>query len=94
MQMYVNYFDRYVILPHEKPTVGILLCKEKHDGVVELTLPKDANIYATEYSLYIPDKTLLQNKLSEWIEEYEEEQSQRKLELNASKPMPKRKGNT
>ncbi len=29
MQMYVNYYDRYVKLPHEKPTIGILLCKEK-----------------------------------------------------------------
>jgi predicted nuclease of restriction endonuclease-like (RecB) superfamily len=29
MQMYVNYFDRYVKTEHEKPTIGILLCKEK-----------------------------------------------------------------
>ena len=77
MLMYVNYFDRFVILPHEKPTVGILLCKEKHDSVVELTLPKDSNIYATEYNLYLPDKSLLQSKLSEWIEEFEEEQKLR-----------------
>jgi len=72
MQMYVNYFDRYVKTEHEKPTVGILLCKEKNDSVVELTLPKNSNIYASEYSLYLPDKTLLQRKLAEWIEEFEE----------------------
>lgn len=30
MLMYVNYFDRYVKAKHEKPTVGILLCKEKN----------------------------------------------------------------
>ena len=72
MQMYVNYYDRYVCLPHENPTIGILLCKEKNDALVELTLPKDANIYATEYSLYLPDKALLQRKLKEWIDEYNE----------------------
>ena len=72
MQMYVNYFDRYVKAEHEKPTVGILLCKEKNDSVVELTLPKDSNIYASEYSLYLPDKALLQQKLAEWAEEFEE----------------------
>jgi len=72
MLMYVNYFDRYVKTEHEKPTVGILLCKEKNDSVVELTLPEDSNIYASEYSLYLPDKALLQRKLAEWVEEFEE----------------------
>jgi predicted nuclease of restriction endonuclease-like (RecB) superfamily len=74
MQMYVNYFDRYVRQPFEKPTVGILLCKEKNDSVVELTLPKDSNIYAAEYSLYLPDKELLQSKLAQWVAEFEEAQ--------------------
>jgi len=72
MSMYVNYFDRHVRKEFEKPTVGILLCKEKNDSVVELTLPEDANIYASAYSLYLPDKELLQSKLAEWVEEFEE----------------------
>ena len=71
MQMYVNYFDRYVKQDFEKPTVGILLCREKNDNIVELTLPKDSNIYASEYNLYLPDKELLQRKLTEWIAEFE-----------------------
>lgn len=70
MQMYVNYFDRYVKQEFEKPTIGILLCEEKNDALVQLTLPENANIYATEYSLYLPDKVLLQNKLKQWIDEY------------------------
>ena len=69
MQMYVNYYDRYEKLPEENPTVGILLCKEKNDALVEITLPKDSNIYASEYKLYLPDKEELQEKLKEWIEE-------------------------
>jgi predicted nuclease of restriction endonuclease-like (RecB) superfamily len=70
MQMYVNYYDRYVRQDFEKPTIGILLCEEKNDALVELTLPQDANIYATQYSLYLPDKKLLQAKLKQWIDEY------------------------
>lgn len=72
MQMYVNYYDRYVRLPYENSTIGILLCQEKNDALVELTLPQDANIYASEYSLYLPDKVLLQRKLKEWIDEFHE----------------------
>ncbi len=66
MQMYVNYFDRHVRLPDENPTVGLLLCKAKKDAIVELTLPKDANIHASEYRLYLPSKALLRKKLIEW----------------------------
>lgn len=67
--MYVHYYDRYEKLPEENPTVGILLCKEKDDALVEITLPDDSNIYASEYQLYLPDKKELQKKLKEWIEE-------------------------
>lgn len=73
MQMYVNYYDRYVKQDFEKPTIGILLCEEKNDALVELTLPKDANIYASAYQLYLPDKAVLQQKLKEWIDEFEEQ---------------------
>lgn len=71
MQMYVNYYDRYVKLDYEKPTIGMLLCKKKNNALVALTLPKDANVYASEYSLYLPDKQLLQQKLAEWLLEFE-----------------------
>lgn len=66
MQMYVNYYDRHVKLPEENATIGLLLCREKNEAVVELTLPKDANIHAKEYQLYLPSKELLQTKLLEW----------------------------
>lgn len=76
MQMYVNYYDRYVKQDFEKPTIGILLCERKNDALVELTLPKDANIYASAYQLYLPDKALLQAKVKEWIEEFNENDRQ------------------
>ena len=75
MQMYVNYFDRYEKQDFEKPTIGILLCESKNDALVELTLPKDANIYAQKYALCLPDKALLQQKLAEWIAEFNEQEA-------------------
>ena len=71
MQMYVNYFDRFVKTPDENPTIGILLCKRKKDAIVELTLPADANIHAREYQLYLPSKEILQQKLNGWVREQE-----------------------
>ena len=79
MQMYVNYYDRYKKQDFEKPTVGILLCKEKNDTLVELTLPKDSNVYAAQYELYLPDKKELQAKLKSWIEEFEEQEEKNSL---------------
>jgi len=79
MQMYVNYFDRYVKRDYEKPTLGILICEDRKEKIVELTLPKDSNIYASEYSLYLPDKALLQSKLAQWVKEFEDAQEFSKL---------------
>ena len=52
-----------------KRTIGILLCKQSDEALVNLTLPENANIYAKEYKLYLPDKKLLQKKLKEWLDE-------------------------
>jgi YhcG PDDEXK nuclease domain len=64
MQMYVNYFDRYVKTDDELPTIGILLCHTKSDDLVELTLPKDSNIFASQYELYLPSKDELKRQLA------------------------------
>jgi len=66
MQMYVNYYDRHVKLPEEGPTIGIILCKKKHEALVEITLPEGANIHAREYRLILPSKEDLRSKLLEW----------------------------
>ena len=71
MQMYVNYYDRHVKLPEENPTIGLLICRQKNEAVVKLTLPQDANIHAREYQLYLPSKDILEAKLLEWTREVE-----------------------
>lgn len=55
LQMYVNYYDRVEKLPDENPTIGILLCTQKNDTLVRMTLPEDnKTILASEYKLYLP----------------------------------------
>jgi len=65
MQMYVNYFDRHVKTEDELPTIGIVLCHRKNDALVELTLPRDSNIFASKYQLYLPSKEELKRQLEE-----------------------------
>ena len=59
----------------KKPTIGILLCRQKNDTLVNLTLPAEANIYASACELYLPDKALLQSKVREWIAEFEKDEN-------------------
>lgn len=66
MQMYVNYYDRFVKTEDENPTIGILLCTDKSDAMVEITLPKDNNqIFASKYQTYLPSKEELQQLIEE-----------------------------
>jgi predicted nuclease of restriction endonuclease-like (RecB) superfamily len=64
IQMYVNYYDRFVKTEEENNTIGIILCKDKKDSLVEITLPKDNNqIFASKYKLYLPTKEELKKQL-------------------------------
>ena len=75
MQMYVNYYNREVKLKDENPTIGMILCKTKNDALVKITLPENANIYASQYQLYLPSKEELKSKLIEWSETASETRS-------------------
>lgn len=60
MQMYVNYYDRFVRLEHENRTIGIVLCKKKNDSLVEITLPENnEQIFASKYQTVLPSKKVL-----------------------------------
>jgi len=64
MQMYVNYYDRKIKQADEKPTIGIIRCKEDNKSVVEFTLPLDnEQIFSKEYKLYLPSKEELKQQL-------------------------------
>ena len=60
LQMYVNYFDRFEKQNFENQTIGILLCADKNDSVVKITLPENnKSIIASKYQLYLPTETQL-----------------------------------
>ena len=66
MQMYVHYYDRKVKLPEENPTIGVILCKDKDESIVELTLPEDnTQIFASRFETVLPDKEALKRLLVE-----------------------------
>lgn len=72
LQMYVNYYDRYVKTPDENPTIGILLCAEKNDTLVRMSLPKDNNtIIATKYQTYLPSEEQLKAEVEKVVSRFE-----------------------
>lgn len=72
LQMYVNYYDRIEKLPHENPTIGILLCASKNDAVVKFTLPENQKqIVASQYELYLPSEKQLLEELNKELESFE-----------------------
>lgn len=55
--MYVNYFKKTQMIEGENNPIGILLCADKDDAVVEMTLGDDVkNVYASKYLTYMPSK--------------------------------------
>ncbi|MFK7115533.1 PDDEXK nuclease domain-containing protein [Flavobacterium oreochromis] len=55
MQMYVNYYDREMRLEDENQTIGIILCQNKSDLLVEYSLPKEnEQIFASKYKTVLP----------------------------------------
>lgn len=66
MQMYVNYYDRFIKTETENPTIGIVLCKKKEQSLVEITLPVNNNqIFAAKYQTVLPNKEQLKQILEE-----------------------------
>jgi len=64
LQMYVNYFDREIKDEADNKTIGILLCSDKNERVVEYSLPKEnEQIFASKYKLYLPSKLELEEEL-------------------------------
>lgn len=69
MQMYVNYYDREVRLADENKTIGLILCQDKSEAVVQYTLPENnEQIFASKYQTVLPSR----EKLIELIEDQDE----------------------
>ena len=69
LNFYLEALDRNVKKAHEKPSIGVLLCKDKDDEVVEYALSRSLSpTMVAEYKLRLPDKALLQQKLRDIYE--------------------------
>ena len=66
LDFYLEALDRDVKKPHENPSIGILLCHDKDDEVVEYALSRSLSpTLVAQYQLQLPDKKLFENKLKE-----------------------------
>lgn len=69
MDFYLEALDRQIKKPHENPSVGILLCKDKDDEIVELALSRSASpTMIAKYETELIDKKILRQKLHEFYE--------------------------
>jgi predicted nuclease of restriction endonuclease-like (RecB) superfamily len=77
LQMYVNYYDRFEKQDFENSTIGILLCADKNDAVVKITLPENnKTIIASKYQLYLPTEQQLIEEVKKEIEKLDREENQ------------------
>ena len=66
INFYLEALDRDVKKPYENPSVGVILCATKDDAVVEYALSRSMSpTMVADYTLQLPDKKLLENKLRE-----------------------------
>jgi len=69
LEFYLEALDRDVRKPHERPSIGVLLCATKNNEVVEYALSRALSpTLIAEYQTRLPDKRLLQAKLHEFYE--------------------------
>jgi predicted nuclease of restriction endonuclease-like (RecB) superfamily len=69
LEFYLEALDRDVKKPHERPSVGVLLCATKNAEVVEYALSRAVSpAVVAEYQTQLPDRTLLQSKLHEFYQ--------------------------
>jgi len=69
LQMYVNYYDRFEKQDFENPTIGVLLCADKNDAVVKISLPENnRSIVASKYQLYLPTEAQLLKEIKQELD--------------------------
>ena len=69
MEFYLEALDRDLRKPHERPSIGVMLCASKDHEVVEYALARSASpALIAEYQTALPDKQLLRRKLHEFYQ--------------------------
>jgi hypothetical protein len=92
LEFYLEALDRDVRKPHERPSIGVLLCATNDNEVVEYALSRSASpALIAEYQTQLPNRALLLNKLHEF---YELAQSSAELTMKEHKPRNTKNENT
>lgn len=66
MDFYLETLDRHVKREDENPSVGIILCSSKNNEVVKYSISRSmSKTMIANYTLYLPNKDVLENKLRE-----------------------------
>lgn len=74
INFYLEALDRDVKKPHENPSIGVLLCSDKDDEVVEYAMSRHLSpTLIAHYTTLLPDKKILQAKLHEIAQILEEQ---------------------
>ncbi len=74
LEFYLEALDSDIKKPNENPSVGLILCTDKDDTVVEYALRRSLSpALIAQYQLHLPNKALLENKLRELTEIAESE---------------------
>jgi hypothetical protein len=74
LNFYLEALDRDVKKPHENPSIGVLLCRDHDQEVVEYAMSRNLSpTLIAQYQLQLPDKKLIQAKLHEMLEQHMED---------------------
>ncbi len=76
LEFYLEALDRDVKQPQENPSIGVLLCREKNDEVVEYALSRTLSpTIISQYKTKLIPKEILQQKMNELYEQLENEEN-------------------
>ena len=87
LDFYLKALDRDVKKSHENPSIGVLLCRDKDDEVVEYALSRNLSpTLVAQYQCQLPDKKVLQTKLHQLLQDLPEQDL---LALEQNERMPR-----
>ena len=76
MNMYLGYFATEINEQHDKEPIGIILTQEKDDIMIEYATYKlQSNLFVAKYQTYLPDKSILRQKVREILDDENEKET-------------------
>jgi len=71
MNVYLNYYKKHEMTEGDNPPVGIILCADKNDSLVEFATGGLANeVFVSKYLVQLPDKDVLRALIEAEVENH------------------------